>query len=452
MHASSRLAGLGIALYLLLACTLAAAASNTASTREASPVNARRSELKDLRGQINKLDGELAKTRATHSQTRGQLHQTETAIAATNRTLQVLGSRRNDTEAALNTLSHQSQRLESRITSQQQQLSRLLWRQYTNTKGGSSGEHDALRLLLSGNDAHQVARDLHYLTHLSRAKADLLNELQQSLDEKRHLSETARERREELATIEQQQQQQRSLLLDQQRQRQSTLASLGDKLKAQQREIGTLRRDEQRLTGVIEQLIQTAAREARARAAARKKAQSALAQKRTSHPSSRPSSRSGQPPEPAPGAGDTPQRNDHEPEDTGYHGNFNALKGQLRLPVRGELTHRFGSPRAESGGTWKGLFIRASEGSEVKAPAPGRVVYADWLRGFGNLLIVDHGDTWLSVYGNNQSLLRRAGDSVKTGDTLATVGSSGSVTESGLYFELRQQGRAIDPMTWVNLR
>ena len=97
-------------------------------------------------------------------------------------------------------------------------------------------------------------------------------------------------------------------------------------------------------------------------------------------------------------------------------------------------------------------MILAPEGTEVKSVAAGQVVYADWLRGFGNLLVVDHGDGFLSVYGNNQSLLRETGDTVRPGEAVATVGSSGGNPESGLYFELRYQGQAFDPLRWVGLR
>ena len=129
-----------------------------------------------------------------------------------------------------------------------------------------------------------------------------------------------------------------------------------------------------------------------------------------------------------------------------------ALRGKLMLPVRGEITGRFGRPRPEGGAAWKGLFIRAPEGAEVRAAAAGQVVHADWLRGYGNLLVLDHGDGLLSVYGNNESLLREAGQTVKAGEVVATVGNTGGNTESGLYFELRQQGQAFDPLRWVDLR
>jgi septal ring factor EnvC (AmiA/AmiB activator) len=132
-------------------------------------------------------------------------------------------------------------------------------------------------------------------------------------------------------------------------------------------------------------------------------------------------------------------------------GSFAHLKGELRLPARGLVSNRFGGARQE-GGTWKGLFIRANPGSEVKAIAGGRVVFAEWMRGFGNLMIVDHGSSYLSIYGNNDALLKQVGDTLRGGETIAAVGNSGGNPESGLYFELRHQGQPLDPLKWVNLK
>jgi septal ring factor EnvC (AmiA/AmiB activator) len=109
----------------------------------------------------------------------------------------------------------------------------------------------------------------------------------------------------------------------------------------------------------------------------------------------------------------------------------------------------FGAPREETGVQWKGLFIRSTTGEMVHAIADGRVVYADWLRGFGNLLILDHGGGYMSLYANNEGLVRQVGDTVRSGDTVAQVGSSGGHPESGLYFELRHDGKAFDPMKWI---
>jgi septal ring factor EnvC (AmiA/AmiB activator) len=99
--------------------------------------------------------------------------------------------------------------------------------------------------------------------------------------------------------------------------------------------------------------------------------------------------------------------------------------------------------------TWKGWFIRCAVGQEVRAIAAGQVVYADWLRGFGNLLIVDHGDGYMSLYGNNDALLATVGASVGEGEAVAQAGSSGGSVEPGVYFEIRHQGKAMDPATWI---
>jgi septal ring factor EnvC (AmiA/AmiB activator) len=100
----------------------------------------------------------------------------------------------------------------------------------------------------------------------------------------------------------------------------------------------------------------------------------------------------------------------------------------------------------------KDVFVRAPEGEDVRAVAAGRVVFADRLRGFGNLLALDHGQGFLTICGNNRSVVRRLGDAVKGGEIVATVGATGGIEESGLYFEIRQQGRPVDPLAWVNTR
>jgi septal ring factor EnvC (AmiA/AmiB activator) len=126
------------------------------------------------------------------------------------------------------------------------------------------------------------------------------------------------------------------------------------------------------------------------------------------------------------------------------------------MPVVGEVTGRFGAPRRVEGGgtapTWKGIFIRAPAGTGVQAVADGQVVFADWLRGFGNLMVIDHGEGFLSVYGNNESLLRNVGDKVAVGSVIAAVGNTGGIEQAGLYFELRFQGRPFDPLKWVAAR
>ena len=131
-------------------------------------------------------------------------------------------------------------------------------------------------------------------------------------------------------------------------------------------------------------------------------------------------------------------------------GGGNGLRQGLPVPVRGTVQGRFGVDRPD-GGVWRGIVLRAPAGTAVKAVAPGTVVYADWLRGFGNLIIVDHGKQYMTVYAYNQSLLKQVGDPVAAGDAIATVGATGGQVESGLYFEIRHRGAPVDPAQWLAL-
>jgi len=387
-----------------------------ASTAFAASVDSKKGELQDLKSRIEALRRDMAAAEESKTYAADQLRETESAISNANRRLHGLGAERAEQKKQLADLDAQSQRLERQTGTQQNQLGRLLNRQFVG------GDSDALKLLLSGHDPNQSARDKYFLTQLSRAKADLIQQLRAVAAEKKRLADAARERQVQLAEIERRQQEGRTQLLDRKKQRLTTLAAIADRIKAQRREINTLRRDEQRLTKLIEGL---------ARIAATRKTESTV------------------------GAGTTARARSskvksHDPGKVG--GAFGALRGQLRLPVKGTIAGRFGTPRAEGGASWKGVFIRAAEGAEVKAVAGGAVVFSDWLRGFGNLLIIDHGDDFLSVYGNNESLLAAVGASVKTGEAIATVGNSGGNPDSGLYFELRHRGQPFDPLKWARNR
>lgn len=128
------------------------------------------------------------------------------------------------------------------------------------------------------------------------------------------------------------------------------------------------------------------------------------------------------------------------------NGDFPTLKGKLPWPVSGQLVHKFGSSR--SGGSWDGVLINASEGMEIKAVTRGKVVYAEWLRGYGLLTIIDHGQGYMTLYAFNQSLYKRTGDFVEAGDVIASVGQSGGRSQAGLYFGIRRLGVPIDPVEW----
>ena len=128
---------------------------------------------------------------------------------------------------------------------------------------------------------------------------------------------------------------------------------------------------------------------------------------------------------------------------------FASLKGKLTRPSTGRIVARYGAKRGAQA-KWQGLLFRAPEGSDVRACAEGTVVFSDWLRGFGNLIIVDHGGTYMTVYANNESIFKNVGDRVKQGETIGSVGRSGGDQDAGLYFELRYKGKPVNPSAWLS--
>jgi septal ring factor EnvC (AmiA/AmiB activator) len=287
------------------------------------------------------------------------------------------------------------------------------------------GGGDALKLMLNGDNPSQAARDLHYLSYLSRAQMQLIDEMKAGLTRLAVLKQSAVEKDRALAEIRQAQLKERENLLREKQARQKVLNKLAGEIRKQRKEIATLKRDEQRLSDLVARLAKLAAKPkppARQQAPAGKKG----------------------------ATGDKPVAVNTAVPEPGREGTpFSRLKGLLRLPVAGELMNKFGTPREGGGVSWKGLFIRAAEGAEVRAVAGGTVAFADWLRGFGNLVIVDHGEGYMSLYSNNESLYKQAGDRVKMGEPIATVGNSGGQESPGVYFELRHQSRPINPTAWI---
>jgi septal ring factor EnvC (AmiA/AmiB activator) len=271
---------------------------------------------------------------------------------------------------------------------------------------------DALKVALSGENPSVVARKLYYLAELSRATAQLLRELRAGLADAAQVRRGAEERRRRLDAIEAQRRADRDQILAERRERRRVLDRVSVEIRKTRKQMQTLLADERRLARLVEEIGRVLAAR--------------------------------------PGAGYA--RVEKVPELGSLAGPFSGLRGRLRLPVRGELVGRFGTLRNEGPAGQKGVFIRAREGEAVRAVAAGQVVYADWMRGFGNLLIVDHGEAYLSIYANNESLLKQTGDPVAAGEAVATVGASGGNEQSGLYFELRHLGQAFDPMRWVVLK
>lgn len=465
IHVIRRPLALAAIFTTILLSAPADAAKNAATTAPPPEIAEKQADLGELRSRIESLRKDLSSNEENKADAGDRLRESERLISRLQRELHELGEVRGQLQKRLLNLEHQSKELGATLNLQQEQLEKLLYRQYLR------GTPDSLQLLLNGNDPTQMARDLHYLSAIALTRAELMGEINATLDKKKSLAADTRERAAELVEIEARQQERHLELHKQREERKALYGKFSDKVNAQRKEIGTLQQDEKRMTTLIDRLSRILAAQAAQAAQAARQAEAARLKEaarqaeasrqkelhkeksRTTEPViakeiPRPSSPAPAPAEP-PRAKTVEADNRYEP--TPSDGNLGRQKGSLRLPVRGSVSGRFGSPR-EGGGTWRGLFIRAGAGSDVKAVASGRVVFAEWMRGFGNLLIVDHGDSYLSIYGNNDSLLKQVGQTVKGGETVATVGNSGGNPDSGLYFELRHQGQPIDPMKWASLK
>jgi septal ring factor EnvC (AmiA/AmiB activator) len=384
--------------------TPAAGAAGPAKTQEEA-----REQQRELRERISALQKKLAAAEETKSEASDALRESEQAISEANRELRELTRQSRESNAKLGELRKSSQNTGNALRAQQELLGRMLRQQYLQ------GQSDALRLAFSRENPSEMARQLHYLAHIARARAQVVDSLRSNLREIDRLKAEIAEEAAAIAEITAKQTAQRKRLEQEKRARAGVLSRVSRDIRAQQREMRAMQANENRLTRLVDQLAKLVVRKPPARQSPRTRTDAV--------PSS---------------------RNDDSP--------FAALRGKLALPVRGELGGRFGSPRSDGGVTWKGVFIAARSGDDVRAVADGRVVYADWLRGFGNLLIVDHGDNYMTLYANAEALLKRVGDVIRGGDPVATVGNSGGNPESGLYFEMRHEGRPFDPLNWVKLR
>ena len=371
-------------------------------------------DLAALRARIQSLKNELEARQSVAREARDALRASETAISDANRALVGYETEARNARTALAELGQKRDAQARALESNEATLGRLLAARAA--AGASGAAPDVVRLVLSGEDFADAARQLHYLAYVSRAAAQVIDTQRTGIAELARLRTDSEAKANELAALEAGARADRERLLKERQERRRVLDRLSGEIRGAKKRMQSMVADEARLAQLIEEIAKLLAAR--------------------------------------PGAGY--QRNsarvERVPEPGLPSGSFASLRGRLRLPVRGEVIARFGAARGDGGGAAKGMFIRAAEGETVRAIGPGRVVYADWMRGFGNILIVDHGDAYLSVYGNNESLLKQPGDTVASGEALATVGATGGNEETGLYFELRHLGKPFDPLGWVTLK
>ncbi|AYV11822.1 MAG: peptidoglycan DD-metalloendopeptidase family protein [Shewanella algae] len=356
------------------------------SQLQASDLERRQSELKALQSQITAQQNALRDTGKQREKLLQLLKKDEQAIADAARKVNQTENALSDAEKRLSELKQRAAQLDKLKESQQQTLAKQLTSAYL------AGNHDYSKMLLNQQDPATIERMLAYYDFLNKARMQAIEQLKQTRQELSAVQQSEQQERNRLNKLVLDQKAQSKRLNQEQDQRQQTLKELQRTISSKASELEQLQIEEASLKRVVEQ---------------------ALAAMR-----------------------DSPSMD-----------GLAKSRGSLNWPTKGRIKNSFGSQR--SGNVrWKGVMLSAPEGQSISAIAAGKVIYADWLRGFGMVLVVDHGKGFMSLYGHAQALLKDAGDTVKAGEAVALVGRSGGQTEPGLYFEIRHKGQAVDPANY----
>jgi septal ring factor EnvC (AmiA/AmiB activator) len=348
------------------------------------------SRLDQVTRAINELKEQLEAARVSHRKEQDQLRELDLAIQQANLEYRALAQLQNEHLEELQTLERQREDYLASLDARMEQLSEQVRSAYR------MGSQSRMKLVLNQDDPVQLGRMLAYYDYLNRAQVERISGLREALTTLEVMQQSIDR---ELLRIQGVQNEQRAVLdaMNQQREERNVLlAELSGQINSEESRLQELERNRQDLEALLERLSNVLS---------------------------------------------------DIPADLGSHVGMTRQKGRLQMPVKGPVRHAFGQRRV-GGLRWQGWLIGAETGTEVKAVAYGRVAFADWLRGYGLLMIIEHGQGYLSLYGHNESLLREAGAWVEPGEAISVVGSTPG-SGQGLYFELRKNGKAIDPASWL---
>jgi len=407
-----RLAGLPA---LLLGCLLTLGLAFTASADEGDS-RAARAELEKTQADIKRLKDMLDGLKQDVSGLESELKESETDIGRLKRESSELEKQIREGETRLLDLRDQAGALQASLAQQQEQIARQVRAAYM------AGQQGYLKVLLNQDEPGRMARMMRYYEYVGQARVEEIHRFNDTLEQIQLASaDIVREQaalqsaREDLAVRE-------NAVKVQQEKRTQLLASLQGRSRSEAQKLASRQAERAELNKLIKKLDE---------------AITSLAAPVQTPPRASASSS---------GVMQTPGR------PTAGNLAFTQARGKMPLPVRGRITSRYGSQRGgDARLKWDGLLISAPVGTQVNAIHGGRVVFADWLRGSGLLLILDHGNGYLSLYGHNQTLLREVGNWVQPGEAISTVGNSGGIAEPSLYFAIRHKGQALDPLAWCML-
>jgi septal ring factor EnvC (AmiA/AmiB activator) len=383
------------ALFFVLAFIAAAPAfaepAEDADPQHAAQEREARQKLDAVRVELKALAEQQRATEGERGEAARTLRAKEIEVAEVAKDVHALEAKIDAQQAELDALDAQRTQLETALKTQREALAALLRSAY------ALGRNQELKLLLQQNDVAAIARVLAYNRYFQRSRIGRIDQLSADLEQLANVQAAIRQKTTELAATRDARAAEGTRLETERGERAALLEQLDATLKEQGARVAALGKDEKALSTLLEKLRDVFA--------------------------------------------DIPkQLSGAEP--------FTSMRGRLAWPLSGKVVTAFGA-LDESGRRSSGLLLSAKTGTPVHAVSHGRVAFADWLRGYGLMIIVDHGDGYLSLYGCNETLLKDVGDWVSAGETIATSGASGGQKTAGLYFELRAKGQAVDPKAWL---
>jgi septal ring factor EnvC (AmiA/AmiB activator) len=350
-------------------------------------------ELEEVRARINDLKQSMDKSASSRDRITGELQSAEVRISEQRIHLKELERERDYSTRRKQELDQQVARREAELAVEADALAEQV------RAAHMSGGQERIKLLLNQRDPATLGRLLQYYEYFNNYRADNIQSVSEHLDELTMLRSQVAAEEARLAALARERYDELTQLNTAQEERQALLVSLQERMANEEREIEQLAAQEKDLARLIDELTSILS--------------------------------------------DYPIRSESP---------FSEHKGKLTWPVAGTLLHDFGQPRVSDQVKWNGVVLAAPRGREVRAVYHGRVVFSDWLSGLGLLVIVDHGEGYMTLYGYNETTLKTAGDWVAPGDVIATVGDSGGQARASLYFELRRGTQPLNPRQWVTRR
>ena len=368
-----------------------------------------KSNLNKIQKQINLIDKKIKENSKVKKGLNRSLKKHEKEISATKKEIFKVKKKQKSNKKKLATLNKKLKKLEKELFKRRQLQNEILYQSYIKPKPGY------LQLFIEGINPNEVSRQINYIGYLTKAQNDNILKIDETRKNIRATKKSTKKILKNVTQLRKKKEKNAKKLEKKKKEKKLTLNKISKKLKSQKSKKLKLQQDEKKLSSLVKNLmLKLKAQEKRRKTEKKdiKKEKKVI-------------------------------------DERAYKVNFAKLKKKLKLPVKGKVIYKYNAKRSDTGTRWKGLFIKAKEGSNVKSVASGQVVFSDWLRGFGNIIIIDHGKSYMSLYGNNDSLLKRKGEFIKGGEVIALSGNSGGNKYNGLYYELRHNGKPFNPLKWT---